>query len=135
MMNNLNSVLIEGNLTKDPMLHETPNGTNVCSFSIATNRYYKQDQEQRQEVSYFNVEVWAKTAERCQEFLKQGRGVRVVGRLKQDRWSDENNQNHHQVKIVAEHVEFKPQFGNNKQKSARAQEEQKSEKMAARASA
>ena len=107
-MNNLNSVLVEGNLTKDPQLAKTPAGTMVCNFSIASNRYYKQDKEQRHEVSYFGVEAWAKVAERCNEYLNKGRGVRVVGRLKQDRWNDEDGQRHDRIKIVAEHVEFKP---------------------------
>ena len=50
-MNNLNSVLIEGNLTRDPELACTPKGTAVCRFSIATNRFYKQEEEYQKEVS------------------------------------------------------------------------------------
>lgn len=107
-MNNLNSVLVEGNLTRDPQLKEIASGTKVCTFSIATNRYYKQNQEQQHEVSYLDVEVWTKLAEQCQEYLQKGRGVRVVGRLKQDRWEDDDGNRHSRVKIVAEHVEFKP---------------------------
>ena len=119
-MNNLNSVLIEGNLTKDPQITETTASV-VCKFSIATNRYYKVNQEQQEEVSYFDIEVWAKLAERCQEYLKKGRGVRVVGRLKQDRWTDQAEQKHYRIKIVAEHVEFKPRgVGNGEQNSTYA---------------
>ena len=89
-MNNLNSILIEGNLVKDPVLRSTPNGTPVCLFSVATNRFFKQNDELQKEVSYFDIESWAATAQTCGSTLTKGRGVRVVGRLKQDRWNDEN---------------------------------------------
>ena len=109
-MNSLNSILVEGNLTRDPELKTTPKGTSVCSFSVASNRFYKQDQEYQKEVSFFDVETWAKLAESCAEYLEKGRGVRVVGRLKQDRWQDQEGNPRSKVKIVAEHVEFKPVF-------------------------
>lgn len=111
-MNNLNSILIEGNLIKDPVLRVTPNGTPVCLFSVATNRFYKQNDELQKEVSYFDIESWANTAQSCGSLLSKGRGVRVVGRLKQDRWNDENGNPKSRIKIVAEHVEFKPLTGN-----------------------
>ena len=114
-MNSLNSILIEGNLTKDPKLTETPKGTSVCTFSVASNRYYKQDNEAQQEVSFFDVEAWAGLGENCDEYLKKGRGVRVVGRLKQDRWKDSDGKSQARVKIVAEHVEFKPVFKDKKE--------------------
>ena len=109
-MNSLNSILVEGNLTRDPELKTTPKGTSVCSFSVASNRFYKQDQEYQKEVSFFDVETWAKLAESCAEYLEKGRGVRVVGRLKQDRGQDQEGNPRSKVKIVAEHVEFKPVF-------------------------
>lgn len=109
-MNALNSILLEGNLVRDPEAGETPKGTQFCKFSIASNRYYKQEGEKVDEVSYFDVEVWSKLAENCQNNLEKGRGVRVVGRLKQDRWHDEDGKGRTKVKIVGEHVEFKPQF-------------------------
>ncbi|TFG64374.1 MAG: single-stranded DNA-binding protein [Spirochaetales bacterium] len=113
-MNNLNSILIEGNLTKDPILVETKKGTPVCTFSLASNRFYKQDNENHSEVSFFEVEVWAKLAEACNGNLQKGRGVRVVGRLKQDRWAGTDGKNYSKIKIVGEHVEFKPSFKGNK---------------------
>jgi single-strand DNA-binding protein len=90
------------------MLSETPRGTAVCNFSIATNRWYRQDEEPKHEVSYLDVETWARLAERCADELTKGRGVRVVGRLRQDRWKDPEGANRSRVKIVAEHVEFRP---------------------------
>jgi single-strand DNA-binding protein len=109
-MNNLNSILIEGNLVKDPQLRTTPKGTSVCTFSLASNRFFKQDTGFEKEVSFFDVETWAKLAEACSNRGKKGRGVRVVGRLKQSRWTDADGKPRSRVAIVAEHVEFRPEF-------------------------
>jgi len=112
-MNNLNSILIEGNLVKDPILRSTTKGTQVCTLRLASNRYYKQDNQSpgfEKEVSFFDVETWAKLAENCYTRGKKGRGVRVVGRLKEDRWNGTDGKNHSRVSIVAEHVEFRPEF-------------------------
>ena len=106
-MNSLNSILVEGNLTKDPTLSTTPKGTAVCNFSVASNRFYRSNDELQKEVSFFDVEVWSRLAERCADELHKGRGVRVVGRLKQDRWQDTEGNPRARVKIVAEHVEFR----------------------------
>jgi single-strand DNA-binding protein len=130
MMNNLNSILIEGNLVKDPELSYTPKGTAVCKFTVACNRFYKQDQETQKEVSYFDVTTWTRLAEVCGEYLKKGRGVRVVGRLKQDRWADPDGKQHSRILVIAEHVEFKPQFRKN---GDAANGEEKSEEAGAEA--
>jgi single-strand DNA-binding protein len=108
MMNNLNSILIEGNLTRNPDLAYCSNGTPWCRFSVAVNRFYKQGEERKEEVSFIDVSSYAKTAEACAEYLKKGSGVRVVGRLKQDRWNDADGKARAKLYIVAEHVEFKP---------------------------
>jgi single-strand DNA-binding protein len=109
-MNNLNSVLVEGNLVRDPLLRSTPKGTPICTFSLASNRFYKQDSGMEKEVSFLDVEAWGKLSEHCYNQGHKGRGVRVVGRLKQDRWIGSDGKNHSRVTIVAEHVEFRPDF-------------------------
>jgi len=112
-MNNLNSILIEGNLVKDPILRSTAKGTQVCSMRLASNRFYKQDNQSpnfEKEVSFFDVEIWAKLAEICYTKGRKGRGVRVVGRLKEDRWNGAEGKQHSRILIVAEHVEFRPEF-------------------------
>ncbi|MDR2418784.1 MAG: single-stranded DNA-binding protein [Treponema sp.] len=109
-MNNLNSILIEGNLVRDPLLRTTSKGTSLCTFSLASNRYYKQDSGLEKEVGFFDVEAWSKLAENCYNLGHKGRGVRVVGRLKQDRWNGTDGKAHSRVSIVAEHVEFRPEF-------------------------
>lgn len=122
-MNNLNSILLEGNLVRDPEFMHTPQGTPLCKFSIASNRFYKQndDDQFQKEVSFFNVTTWSKIAEICNERLKKGRGVRVVGRLKQDRWEDPDGKARSQVYIIANHVEFKPDFSSKKEKKQELQ--------------
>ena len=108
-MNSLNSVLLEGNLVRNPEKRFTAHNVSTTTFSVATNRFYKRGEEMVKEVSFFEVETWAGLAERCEDLTK-GRGVRIVGRLKQERWVSADGQNRMKVKIVAEHVEFKPQF-------------------------
>jgi single-strand DNA-binding protein len=123
MMNNLNSILLEGNLVADPELRYTPKGAAVCSFCVACNRFYKQEEEFQKEVSYFDITAWNRLAEVCNEYLTKGRGVRVVGRLKQDRWEDAEGKTRSKVHIVAEHVEFKPKFKSDNAESAEGQGE------------
>ena len=86
-MNNLNSILVEGNLVRDPELSYTSKGSAVCKFTVACNRFFKQGEETQKEVSCFDVSCWTRLAEVCGESLLRGRGVRVVGRLKQDHWT------------------------------------------------
>jgi len=109
-MNNLNSILIEGNLVRDPLLRSTQKGTQICTMCLASNRYYKQETGFEKEVSFFDIETWSKLAEACYAKGRKGRGVRVVGRLKQDRWNDPDGKPRSRVAIVAEHVEFRPEF-------------------------
>jgi single-strand DNA-binding protein len=95
---------------QDTELSCTPKGVDVCKFAVACNRFWKQDKELQKEVSFFDVTTWMRLAETCGEYLKKGRGVRVVGRLKLDRWTDSDGKARSRILIVAEHVEFKPQF-------------------------
>ena len=108
-MNNLNSILVEGNLVRDAETRTTTKGTSVSNFQIATNRFYRQDSGMEKEVSFFNVESWGRLAESVFEKGRKGRGVRVIGRLKQDRWNSPDGKPQSKVVIVAEHVEFRPE--------------------------
>jgi single-strand DNA-binding protein len=107
-MNNLNSILLEGNLVGDPDLTSTPEGTTICRFSISCTRFHKRDDLCQEEVSTFAVTVRDKLAEICKENLKKDKGVRVVGRLKEDLITDDNGKSKSKVYIVAEHIDFKP---------------------------
>ena len=108
LVNCLNSILLEGNLVRDPESKTLSTGTQVCNFTVASDRFYRQNDVSEKEVSYFDVEAWAKLGIACAQNLTKGRGVRVVGRLKQDRWTDGEGKTRSRVMIVAEHVEFKP---------------------------
>ena len=112
-MKNLNSVLIEGNLVKDPERQTQTNGSVICVFSVASNRYFNQNNEKKSEVSFFDIEVWNNTAKLCLKELSKGRGVRVVGRMKQERWTDGEGKAHSKIKIVGETVEIKPRLDKN----------------------
>ena len=112
-MNNLNSVLIEGNMVRDPLVRSTPKGTQVCNFSIASNRFFRQDSSLEKETGFFEIEAWGKLASTCSSQGRKGRGVRVVGRLKQDRWTGLDGKNHYKVTIVAEHVEYRSDLKKN----------------------
>lgn len=108
-MNNLNSIILEGNLVRDALLTEPAPGFKKCAFSIGVNRFFKnRKNEDVNEASFFDVEAYGKMAEYCGEKAKKGRGVRVVGRLKQDTWKDESGKNASRIFVVAEHIEYKP---------------------------
>jgi single-strand DNA-binding protein len=109
-MNNLNSILIEGNLVRDPEFRSTPKGTALCKFSLVSSRFFRQDSGVEKEVGFFEAEAWGKLAETCNNQGRKGRGVRVVGRLKQERWQDREGNTKSKVVIVAEHIEFRPEF-------------------------
>lgn len=110
-MNLINSLVIEGNIVRDPLYKETAKGNSLCTFSIASNRAYKSSEGNlEKEVSFFDVETWGNLAQSCTQNGSKGRGVRVVGRLKQNRWVGNDGKNYSKVSVIAEHVEFKPIF-------------------------
>lgn len=114
-MNSLNSILLEGVLVRDPEVHESPNGVKVCTFTVASDRFYRGEgsTELEKEVSTFDVEAWGRLGQSCGENLKKVRGVRVVGRLATRQGIvavDGEGHKYAPVYIVAEHVEFKPCF-------------------------
>lgn len=108
-MNNLNSIIIEGNLTRDAELKEPSSGFKLCSFSVGVNRWFKNaNGEGQTEVSYFDCEAYGKLAEDVAKSGIKGRGVRIVGRLKQNRWIDAEGKALSHVYVICEHIEFKP---------------------------
>ena len=106
-MNQLNSIILEGNVVKKAVLTKPTAGFVVCKFPLAVNRKTKSpDGEQHEEVSYFDIETYGEMAEKCSKYCDKGQGVRVVGRLKQSRWK-ENDVSKSKIYVVAEHVEYK----------------------------
>jgi single-strand DNA-binding protein len=106
-MNQLNSVIIEGNACRDAEVRTAPSGNAVCKMAIATNRWYKSGDKFEKEVSFFDVDCFGKIAGLCGEKVRKGDEIRVVGKLKQNRWQGSDGATKTAVVIVAEHVEFR----------------------------
>ena len=124
-MNAMNQIIIEGNLVRTPAFKETATGKKVCTMPIAVNRIFKDTSgKEINEVGYYDIEAWG---EKFTDILAKcgfkGRGVRVVGRLKQDRWQDDGGRSHSKVYIVAEHIDFKPTKKAAFQKDSQEKEE------------
>ena len=107
-MNHLNSLLIEGTVVRGPIFGDTPKGSMECVFSIASVRYYKTEENLVKKVSTFDVLARGRLAENLDGVLKDGRGVRVVGRLTQDYHNTPKGAQQSCVTIIAEHIEMKP---------------------------
>ena len=107
----MNQIVIEGNVVRDTQVKETARGTRVCLIPIATNRYYRDTKGSLQkETAFFDVEAWGENfCKTAVKMGKRGRGLRVVGRLKQDRWKTPEGKSTSKTFIVAEHIDFKPE--------------------------
>lgn len=102
----LNQIMLDGNIVKDTDYFESP--VPHARSTIATEWVYKDaDGERHKEVYYCDIDSFGGLSEMMGEYGKKGRGIRVVGRLKQNRWKDEDG-NCRSPCIIAEHVEFKP---------------------------
>jgi single-strand DNA-binding protein len=104
-MANYNKVILMGNLTRDPELRYTPNGTAVSTLSLAVNRRPKPDTQEK-EVDFFDIVVFGKQAENCSEYLRKGSPILVDGRLQQRRWETDEGQKRSKVEVVAFSVQF-----------------------------
>jgi single-strand DNA-binding protein len=100
-----NRVILAGNLVRDPEIRYLPSGTPVTSFSVAVNSRYRQNNELKEEVSYFDIVVFGKMGETCAEYLSKGRPVLVEGRLRQRRWEAEGVKRS-RIEVVADGVQF-----------------------------
>ena len=98
----LNKVLLIGNLTRDPELRYTPQGTAVCTIGIATNRQWTPADggERQEEVEYHRIVAWAKLAEICAQILHKGRKVYVEGRLQTRTWAGQDGQERSTTEVV-----------------------------------
>ena len=107
----LNKAIVYGNLTRDPELRSLPSGIQVCSFSIATNRVYKDRDGARQEsTDYHNVVVFGRQAETSAQYLKKGSSALVEGRLQTRSW-EKDGQKQYRTEIVADRIQFGPRAG------------------------
>ncbi|MCY4577007.1 MAG: single-stranded DNA-binding protein [Candidatus Kaiserbacteria bacterium] len=106
----INKVMVYGNLTRDPELRQLPSGTNIANVGIATNRYYNNQQGERQEETEFhNVVLFGRLADLAQQYLTKGGGVFIEGRLRTSSWDDkETGQKRYRTEIIGEQMQFGP---------------------------
>ena len=106
----LNKAILIGNLTRDPELRSLPSGIKVCSFSIATNRVWKDKSGVRQEsADYHNVVVFGRQAETVAQYMKKGSSILVEGRIQTRSWDDKTSgEKKYRTEIVADRTQFGP---------------------------
>ena len=108
----LNKAIIYGNLTKDPELKSLPSGIQVSSFSIATNRRYKDKNGAWVETpDYHNIVVFGRQAETAAQYLRKGSGVFVEGRMQTRSWDGADGKKNYRTEVVADRVQFGPKTG------------------------
>lgn len=103
MARSLNRVQLIGNLTRDPELRYTPQGTAVCTFGLATNRTWTTDNgEKREDTEFHRIVAWNKLAELCSQLLGKGRKVFVEGRIANRSWTGQDGTQRNTTEIVIE---------------------------------
>src|SRR3954465_15655317 len=107
-----NKAIIIGNVTRDPELKALPSGAKVCSFSIATNRVWKDQSGAKKEQSDFhNIVVFGRQAETVAQYVKKGSMLLVEGRIQTRSWDGADGQKRYRTEIVADRVQFGPRQG------------------------
>ncbi|MBQ3114546.1 MAG: single-stranded DNA-binding protein [Clostridia bacterium] len=101
----LNKVILMGRITRDIELKYTQSNTAVCSFSVAVERNFVRQGEERQ-VDFINVVAWRQQAEFVAKYFGKGRMINVVGSLQTRTWDDQNGQKHYATEVIAEEINF-----------------------------
>jgi single-strand DNA-binding protein len=103
----LNKAIVIGNLTRDPEIKALPGGSKVCTFSVATNRVWKDKNGAKQEsVDYHNVVVFGRQAETAGQYLRKGSSALVEGRMQTRSWDGTDGQKKYRTELVADRVQF-----------------------------
>jgi single-strand DNA-binding protein len=100
-----NKIILIGNLTKDPELRYTPQGTPVTSFRLAVNSKFRSGDEMKDDTLFIDVVVWGRQGETCSQYLSKGSPVLVEGRLRERRWESEGQQKS-KMEVFAQTVRF-----------------------------
>jgi len=125
-----NKVVIIGNLTRDPELKTLPSGASVATFSIATNRVYKDKEGNKKEDAQFhNVVVFGRQAETTAQYLKKGNMALIEGRLQTRSWDAEDGTKRYRTEIVADRVQFGPKGASSGGSSSAPSESKGGEKL------
>ncbi len=107
-MASMNSVILLGNLTRDPELRSTPQGTAVATFGLAVNRRYRQEDQQKEEVCFVDIVTFGRQAETASEYLRKGSLALIEGRLQWRSWETAEGQKRSKHEVVANNVQFMP---------------------------
>ncbi len=100
----LNKVMLIGNLTRDPELRYTPQGTAVGSFGLATNREWNVDGQKKEAADFHNIVAWGKLGELCSQLLAKGTKVYVEGRLQTREWSNDQGEKKYKTEVVIDEM-------------------------------
>ena len=102
----MNKVILMGRLTRDPEVRYTQtNNTVVASFSLAVNRRFVRQGEERQ-ADFINIVAWSKLGEFCSKYFKKGQQVGIIGRIQTRTWDDDQGKKHYVTEVVAEEAYF-----------------------------
>lgn len=105
----LNRAILIGNLTRDPEMKALPSGMQVTSFSIATNRVWKDKNGAKQEnTDYHNIVTFGRQAETVAQYLKKGSSVLVEGRIQTRSWDASDGTKKYRTEIIADRIQFGP---------------------------
>ncbi len=124
----VNKVILVGNLGRDPELRSTPSGQQVASFSLATNRKWKDRDGNRQEqTEWHNIVCWGRQAEIAGQYLTKGRQIFVEGRIQTQSWEDrQSGEKKYRTEIVCENFQMLGQRGDQPESGGYRPEEQSS---------
>lgn len=102
-----NKIILVGNLGRDPELRYTPQGTPVCSFTVATNEKRKDRAGETQDVTtWFRVTLWGRQAETASQYLTKGRPIYVEGRIRLEEWTDRDGKQRYTLEVHATDMQF-----------------------------
>lgn len=102
----VNHVVLIGRLTRNQELKYTNSGMAVGKFSLAVNRRKRQGDQWTEEVNFFDITIFGKTAENLNQYLTKGKEIAVEGELRQNRWQDDNGNNRSKVEVVGNNIQL-----------------------------
>ena len=101
----LNCISIHGRLTRDPEVRQTPSGVSVCNFTVAVDRNYTKQGEDKQ-TDFFDCVAWRGLADMISKFFNKGKEIVVVGEMQSRKWQDKDGNNRTAWEIIASSVDF-----------------------------
>lgn len=125
---NFNKVIVLGNLTRDPETRTLPSGQPVVNFGVATNRFFTdRDNQKQQAVEFHNIVAFSKLADICSRYLSKGKLVLIEGRLQTRSWQGQDGVKRYRTEIVAENMQLGPRSGAGGDYDSQQQQQQPAE--------